>query len=104
MQTLETSLNALKDCRVPEEQWITATIGSINALAGLAIQGDHICRMISRAGGIQTLISICSDNGFRKIQGMSLRALAAVCSVEEGITQLCLVSFRLCFLIQQNNL
>ncbi|XP_077786959.1 protein inscuteable homolog [Podarcis muralis] len=65
-------------------------------LFSLTQEGSHLCRIIAKEGGIVALFKICRQDCFRCLYPQTLRTLASVCCVEEGIQQLEKVDGILC--------
>ena len=61
---------------------------SISSLTALGVDGGHLCRLISRMGGVRALLAVCLDPHFTHLRVAALRALATVCCVVEGIEEL----------------
>ena len=61
---------------------------SIDSIITLALEGNHLCRLIARHGGVRSLLTICVDRGLRAVRVSSFRALGTVCCVLEGIMEL----------------
>ena len=60
--------------------------GSIDVITSLALEGNHLCRLIAKHGGVRILVKICVD--IRKVRVNAFRALGTVCCVLEGIMEL----------------
>ncbi|XP_028915175.2 protein inscuteable homolog isoform X1 [Ornithorhynchus anatinus] len=65
-------------------------------LFGLAQEGAPLCRIIAKEGGVLALFKICRQDRFRRLYPRTLRTLASICCVEEGIRQLDKVDGILC--------
>nr|XP_060623554.1 protein inscuteable homolog [Anolis sagrei ordinatus] len=65
-------------------------------LFSLTQEGSHLCRIIAKEGGIVALFKICRQDCFRGLYPQTLRTLASICCVEEGIQQLEKVDGILC--------
>ncbi|ROT70504.1 Inscuteable-like protein [Penaeus vannamei] len=61
---------------------------AVSHLTALGVDGGHICRLIARLGGVRALLSLCLEPRLRQVRVASLRALATVCCVVEGIVEL----------------
>eukprot|EP00096_Caligus_rogercresseyi_P012605 TRINITY_DN5333_c0_g1_i2.p1 TRINITY_DN5333_c0_g1~~TRINITY_DN5333_c0_g1_i2.p1 ORF type:complete len:347 (-),score=102.58 TRINITY_DN5333_c0_g1_i2:109-1149(-) len=63
---------------------------SIDAVIGLALEGNHLCRLIAKHGGVRSLLEICSNPSLRHKSSRvsAFRALGTVCCVLEGILEL----------------
>ncbi|KAK3864560.1 hypothetical protein Pcinc_029764 [Petrolisthes cinctipes] len=60
----------------------------VSQLTALGVDGGHICRLIARLGGVRGLLGVCVEPTLRQYRGDTLRALATVCCVVEGIADL----------------
>ncbi|NWS87667.1 INSC protein, partial [Toxostoma redivivum] len=72
------------------------TESAIRALFSLAQEGAHLCRIIAKEGGVVALFKICRQDCFRCLYPQTLRTLASLCCVEEGMHQLEKVDGILC--------
>ncbi|NXE88216.1 INSC protein, partial [Menura novaehollandiae] len=72
------------------------TESAISSLFSLAQEGAHLCRIIAKEGGVAALFKICRQDCFRCLYPQTLRTLASICSVEEGMHQLEKVDGILC--------
>merc|ERR1719461_541715 len=61
---------------------------AVDSLITLALEGNHLCRLIAKHGGVRTLLEICVDPGLRTVRVNAFRALGTVCCVLEGIMEL----------------
>jgi len=61
---------------------------AIDSLITLALEGNHLCRLIAKHGGVRTLLEICLDSHLRTVRVNAFRALGTVCCVLEGIVEL----------------
>lgn len=61
---------------------------SIDAMIGLALEGNHLCRLIAKHGGVRAVLTIAVDPSLRAVRVAALRALGTVCCVLEGIMEL----------------
>ena len=61
---------------------------AIDSLITLALEGNHLCRLIAKHGGVRTLLEICVDTNLRTVRVNAFRALGTVCCVLEGIVEL----------------
>ena len=61
---------------------------TIDSLTSLALEGNHLCRLIAKHGGVRTLINICTQVQFRPVRVNAFRALGTICCVLEGIMEL----------------
>ncbi|NXB49959.1 INSC protein, partial [Leucopsar rothschildi] len=67
---------------------LVITESAIRALFSLAQEGAHLCRIIAQEGGVVALFRICRQDCFRCLYPLTLRTLASICCVEEGMHQL----------------
>ncbi|KAK7079473.1 hypothetical protein SK128_017152 [Halocaridina rubra] len=75
--------------RVLEEPGLEEDVSSaVSHLTALGVDGGHICRLIARLGGVRALLGLCLEPRLRQVRVASLRALATVCCVVEGIIEL----------------
>ncbi|XP_064098526.1 protein inscuteable homolog isoform X2 [Macrobrachium nipponense] len=61
---------------------------AVSHLTALGVDGGHICRLIARLGGVRALLGLCLEPRLSHVRVASLRALATVCCVVEGIEEL----------------
>merc|ERR1712223_809861 len=61
---------------------------SIDQLINLALEGNHLCRLIAKHGGVRSLLQICCDEQLRNVRVNAFRALGTICCVLEGIMEL----------------
>ena len=61
---------------------------SIDSITSLALEGNHLCRLIAKHGGVRLLVHICLEIKFRSVRVNAFRALGTVCCVLEGIMEL----------------
>ena len=54
----------------------------------MALEGNHLCRLIAKHGGVRSLLTITVDPKRRKVRVNAFRALGTVCCVLEGIMEL----------------
>ena len=57
---------------------------SIDSIITLALEGNHLCRLIAKHGGIRSLLTICVEPRLRPLRVNAFRALGTVCCVLEG--------------------
>ena len=57
---------------------------SLDLVSKLGLEGNHICRIFAREGGVATLLRILSGARTHE-KGMILRALGTICCVEDGV-------------------
>ena len=46
---------------------------SVDCIIGLALEGNHLCRLIAKHGGIRALLTICVDPNLRAVRVASFR-------------------------------
>ena len=46
---------------------------SVDCIIGLALEGNHLCRLIAKHGGIRSLLTICVDPDLRAVRVASFR-------------------------------
>ena len=46
---------------------------SVDCIIGLALEGNHLCRLIAKHGGIRSLLTICVDPNLRAVRVASFR-------------------------------
>lgn len=66
----------------------TVLKNSIDNIITLALEGNHLCRLIAKHGGVRSLLTICVDPKLRNVRVNAFRALGTVCCVLEGIMEL----------------
>ena len=57
-------------------------------LTSLGLEGNHLCRLMTRHGAVSLLVHLLSTSQSRQVRAATLRALATLCSVLEAIRQL----------------
>ncbi|XP_074660177.1 protein inscuteable homolog isoform X2 [Tubulanus polymorphus] len=65
-----------------------AVKSSIIHLTDLAIDGEHMCFIVAREGGVRALLNICHNESIMTSWSHALRTLATVCCVPEAISEL----------------
>lgn len=80
------------ECEVSSEAVVRSALRQITALG---VDGGHICRLIAKLGGVRALLATCLEPVRQPLRVAALRALATVCCVAEGVTQLEKVTHRL---------
>ncbi|NXL87553.1 INSC protein, partial [Alectura lathami] len=78
--------NLLRQIELSDSVCITES--AINSLFSLTQEGAHLCRIIAKEGGVVALFKICRQDCFRCLYPQTLRTLASICCVEEGMCQL----------------
>ncbi|NWS43337.1 INSC protein, partial [Probosciger aterrimus] len=86
--------NLLRQIELSDSMYNTAS--AISSLFTLTQEGAHLCRIIAKEGGVVSLFKICRQDCFRCLYPQTLRTLASVCCVEEGMHQLEKVDGILC--------
>ena len=61
---------------------------AIDAIITLALEGNHLCRLIAKHGGVRALLTVCVDPKLQRARVSAFRALGTVCCVLEGIMEL----------------
>ena len=61
---------------------------SIDVLITLALEGNHLCRLIAKHGGVRSLLRVTTEARMRGARVNAFRALGTVCCVLEGIMEL----------------
>lgn len=61
---------------------------ALSNLTNLGLEGNHLCRLVARHGGVRLMVKLLTNNKFSSIKGAILRALGTVCCVLEAIRQL----------------
>ncbi|XP_041337042.1 protein inscuteable homolog [Pyrgilauda ruficollis] len=86
--------NLLRQVELSGSLYVTES--AISSLFSLAQEGAHLCRIIAKEGGVVALFKICRQDCFRCLYPQTLRTLASICCVEEGMHQLEKVDGILC--------
>ncbi|XP_068050209.1 protein inscuteable homolog isoform X1 [Anomalospiza imberbis] len=86
--------NLLRQIELSGSLYVTES--AISSLFSLAQEGAHLCRIIAKEGGVVALFKICRQDCFRCLYPQTLRTLASICGVEEGMHQLEKVDGVLC--------
>lgn len=61
---------------------------SLVNITSLGLEGNHLCRLVTKYGGVSLLVRLLTNNKFKSVRGIVLRSLGTVCSVLEAIRQL----------------
>ncbi|XP_013413958.1 protein inscuteable homolog isoform X1 [Lingula anatina] len=61
---------------------------SLSHLISLGLEGEHMCFLIAREGGVRVLFEVCRQSKFEFAHSQALRAIATVCCVSESILEL----------------
>ena len=54
----------------------------------IGLEGNHLCRLITKHGGVHLLVGLLTNNKFHSVKSTILRSIATVCCVLESIRQL----------------
>ena len=57
-------------------------------VTSLGLEGNHLCRLVCRHGGVRLLVSLLTSPRWLGARGPTLRALGTICCVLEAIRQL----------------
>lgn len=60
----------------------------VSQITSLGMDGENICRLVARLGGVRALLGVCLEPRLRQCRVGTLRALATICCVVEGIIEL----------------
>uniref|UniRef100_K1PX53 Inscuteable-like protein n=1 Tax=Magallana gigas TaxID=29159 RepID=K1PX53_MAGGI len=61
---------------------------AIGSVVSLGLEGEHMCYIIAREGGVRALLDICRTENLRFCHAQSLRALATISCVTESIFEM----------------
>ncbi|XP_064611616.1 protein inscuteable homolog isoform X2 [Liolophura sinensis] len=61
---------------------------ALSTLISLGLEGEHMCYIIAREGGLRVLFDICRSTSLQGSQSQALRAVATICCVTESILEL----------------
>lgn len=61
---------------------------ALGTVVSLGLEGEHMCYIFAREGGVRALLDICRTDSLRFIHSQTLRALATICCVAEGIFEI----------------
>jgi len=84
---LSKEIKASVDC-LDDVKSDTVLRSSVDNIITLALEGNHLCRLIAKHGGVRSLLTICVDPKRRNVRVNAFRALGTVCCVLEGIMEL----------------
>lgn len=84
---LSKEIKASVDC-LEDVKSDTVLRSSVDNIITLALEGNHLCRLIAKHGGVRSLLTICVDPKRRNVRVNAFRALGTVCCVLEGIMEL----------------
>lgn len=82
---IKSSVEALDERSVSD---LVALRHSVDSIITLALEGNHLCRLIAKHGGVRSLLTIAVDDRLRNVRVNAFRALGTVCCVLEGIMEL----------------
>ena len=57
----------------------TVLRSSVDNIITLALEGNHLCRLIAKHGGVRSLLTICVDPKRRNVRVNAFRALGMYC-------------------------
>ncbi|BFZ10153.1 hypothetical protein BsWGS_13192 [Bradybaena similaris] len=60
----------------------------INNIITLGLEGEHMCYLISREGGVRALLDVCRRENVAFTRSKALRALATICCAPECVAEL----------------
>ncbi|GFN84627.1 inscuteable-like protein [Plakobranchus ocellatus] len=60
----------------------------INNIISLGLEGEHMCYMLAREGGVRTLVDVCRKENVAFTRSKALRALATICCAPECVIEL----------------
>ena len=61
---------------------------SLVNITSLGLEGNHLCRLVTKHGGGRLLVQLLTNNKFYSLRGAVLRSLGTVCCVLEAIRQM----------------
>ena len=61
---------------------------SLVNITSLGLEGNHLCRLVTKYGGVSMLVRLLTNSKFKSVRGIVLRSLGTVCCVLEAIRQL----------------
>ncbi|XP_033739941.1 protein inscuteable homolog [Pecten maximus] len=61
---------------------------ALGTVVSLGLEGEHMCYIFAREGGVRALLDICRTESLSFIHPQTLRALATICCVAEGIFEI----------------
>ncbi|XP_046378555.2 protein inscuteable homolog [Haliotis rufescens] len=71
-----------------EASVLSAVNSAISNVISLGLEGEHMCYVLAREGGVRALLDICRTDSLEFAHAQALRALATVCCVPESIMEL----------------
>lgn len=60
---------------------------ALSALTTLGLEGNQLCELVSKCGGIRALLAVCLEARATAVRVSALRALATICCVSATIRQ-----------------
>ncbi|CAL1545823.1 unnamed protein product, partial [Lymnaea stagnalis] len=60
----------------------------INNIITLGLEGEHMCYMLAREGGVRALVDVCRRENVAFTRSKALRALATICCAPECVAEL----------------
>jgi len=61
---------------------------SLVNITSLGLEGNHLCRLVTKYGGVSLLVKLLTNNKYKSVRGVVLRSLGTICCVLEAIRQL----------------
>ncbi|XP_061185599.1 protein inscuteable homolog [Saccostrea echinata] len=61
---------------------------AIGSVVNLGLEGEHMCYILAREGGVRALLDICRTENLRFCHAQSLRALATISCVTESLFEI----------------
>lgn len=68
-------------------QGLAAVHAAIACIISLGLEGEHMCFIVAREGGVRGLLDVCRNETLTFTRSQALRALATVCCAPECITK-----------------
>ena len=75
-------------CQLREPRSLAELETCLATVTSLGLEGNHLCRLVCRHGGVRLLVSLLTSPRWLGARGATLRALGTVCCVLEAIRQL----------------
>ncbi|KAK7108071.1 protein inscuteable homolog [Littorina saxatilis] len=66
---------------------LTTVHAAISCITGLGLEGEHMCFILAREGGVRGLLDVCRRETLTFTRSQALRALATICCAPECITE-----------------
>ncbi|XP_067947908.1 protein inscuteable homolog isoform X2 [Watersipora subatra] len=73
------------DSRISSTHCLTSSVGHI---INLGLEGEYMCYIIAREGGVQRLFELCRSDILEVLRAQCLRAIATLCCVSKSILEL----------------